>query len=44
MFAENKGYIFHAPWTVIFPALAIASLVVGASLFAEFLDKYLRRV
>ncbi len=44
MVAENKGYIFHAPWTVIFPALAIASLVVGASLFAEFLDKYLRRV
>lgn len=44
MVAENKGSIFLAPWTVIFPALAIASLVIGASLFAEFLDKYLRRV
>lgn len=44
MVAENKGYILQAPWTVIFPTLAIASLVVGASLFAEFLDKYLRRV
>jgi len=42
MVAENKDIIFLAPWSVIFPALAIASLVIGASLFAEFLDSHLR--
>jgi len=42
MVAENKEIIFLAPWSVIFPALAIASLVIGVSLCAEFLDSYLR--
>jgi len=44
MVAENQDSIFLAPWTVIVPALAISSLVVGASLFADFMDKYLRKV
>jgi len=41
MVAENKEIIFDAPWSVIFPALAIALLVIGVSLFAEFLDDYI---
>lgn len=41
MIAENKSIIFCAPWTVLFPALAIASLIIGVSLFADFLSRFL---
>jgi len=44
MIAENKDLLLQAPWTVIFPAAAVASLVIGASLFTEFVDRYIRRV
>jgi len=43
MIAEYKTIVFLAPWTVIFPALAIASLIIGVSLFADFANRSLRR-
>lgn len=39
MVIENKSIIRAAPWTVIYPALAIASLVIAVSLFSDFLSK-----
>lgn len=41
MIAENKSIIFCAPWAVLFPGLAIASLIIGVSLFADFLNQFL---
>lgn len=39
--AENKTNMSVAPWTVLFPSLAIGSLVLGISLAADFLNKVL---
>jgi peptide/nickel transport system permease protein len=33
--AENRVYVQNAWWTVLFPALAVASLVIGVSLVAD---------
>ncbi|GAB1483533.1 ABC transporter permease [Treponema sp.] len=41
MVIENKTIIKAAPWAVIYPSLAIASLVVAISLFSDFLGKVL---
>ncbi len=41
MVIENKEIITQAPWAVIFPALAIASLVVAISIFSDFVSKVL---
>jgi peptide/nickel transport system permease protein len=35
MVAESRDFIGPAPWTVIFPSLAISFLVVGANLLAD---------
>lgn len=35
MVSEGREYMLVAPWVVIFPALCIASLVVGANLFFD---------
>ena len=39
MVIENKSIIRAAPWTVLYPALAIASLVIAISLFSDFVSK-----
>jgi len=39
--ALEQPYIQIAPWTVLFPALALASLVVGVNLVADGLSKVL---
>ncbi len=41
MVIENKEIITQAPWAVIFPALAIASLVIAISIFSDFVSKVL---
>lgn len=41
MVIENKSIIRAAPWTVLYPALAIASLVIAISLFSDFVSKVL---
>ena len=41
MVIENKSIIRAAPWAVLYPSLAIASLVVGVSLFSDFISKVL---
>lgn len=41
MVIENKPIISAAPWTVIYPSLAIASLVVAISLVSDFVSKVL---
>ncbi len=41
MVIENKSIIRAAPWTVLYPSLAIASLVIAISLFSDFLSKVL---
>lgn len=41
MVIENKSIIRAAPWTVLYPALAIASLVIAVSLLSDFLSKVL---
>jgi peptide/nickel transport system permease protein len=33
--ASERGYIENAPWTVLGPAIALASLVIGVSLVAD---------
>ncbi len=38
---ENKPIIAQAPWAVLFPALAIASLVIAISIFSDFVSKVL---
>lgn len=35
MVAESRDFIDAAPWTIIFPSLAISFLVVGANLLAD---------
>jgi peptide/nickel transport system permease protein len=39
MVIENKSIIRAAPWTVLYPSLAIASLVIAISLFSDFISK-----
>lgn len=39
MVIENKSIIRAAPWTVIYPSLAIASLVIAVSLLSDFVSK-----
>lgn len=39
MVIENKSIIREAPWTVVYPSLAIASLVIAVSLFSDFISK-----
>lgn len=39
MVIENKSIIRAAPWAVIYPSLAIASLVIAVSLFSDFISK-----
>ncbi|MFA7671533.1 MAG: ABC transporter permease [Sphaerochaetaceae bacterium] len=41
MVIENKPVISQAPWAVLFPALAIASLVIAVSIFSDFISKVL---
>lgn len=41
MVIENKSIISIAPWAVLYPALAIASLVIAISLVSDFLSKVL---
>jgi peptide/nickel transport system permease protein len=41
MVIENKTIIRQAPWAVLYPSLAIASLVIAISLFSDFLSKVL---
>ncbi|MGD1821551.1 MAG: ABC transporter permease [Pleomorphochaeta sp.] len=41
MVIENKAIISQAPWAVLFPALAIASLVIAISIFSDFVSKVL---
>lgn len=41
MVIENKTVISAAPWTVLYPALAIASLVIAISLISDFFSKVL---
>jgi peptide/nickel transport system permease protein len=41
MVIENKPIIAQAPWAVLFPALAIASLVIAISIFSDFVSKVL---
>lgn len=41
MVIENKPVISSAPWTVLFPALAIASLVIAISIVSDFMSKVL---
>lgn len=39
MVIENKSIIRAASWTVLYPSLAIASLVIAVSLFSDFVSK-----
>ena len=39
---EGRGFILVAPWVVIFPSLAIASLVIGVNLLADGLTEVRR--
>jgi peptide/nickel transport system permease protein len=41
MVIENKPIIAQAPWTVLFPSLAIASLVIAISILSDFVSKVL---
>lgn len=41
MISEARSFILVAPWLVLFPSVAIASLVVGANLFADGLSQLL---
>lgn len=41
MVIENKSIIKVAPWAVLYPSLAIASLVIAVSLFSDFISKVL---
>lgn len=41
MVIENKSIISIAPWAVLYPSLAIASLVIAISLFSDFVSKVL---
>jgi len=39
MVLENKQVMMMAPWAVLFPALALASLVIGISFISDFFEK-----
>ena len=39
MVIENKSIMMTSPWAVLYPALAIASLVIAISLFSDFVSK-----
>ena len=39
MVAQGRTWILTAPWIVIFPSLAISSLVIGLNLFADGLKE-----
>jgi peptide/nickel transport system permease protein len=41
--ASERVYVQFAPWTVIFPAIALASLVVGVNLIADGLGRVFSR-
>lgn len=41
MVIENKQIIGQAPWTVLYPAIAIASLVIAISIISDFIGKVL---
>jgi peptide/nickel transport system permease protein len=41
MVIENKSVISIAPWAVLYPSLAIASLVIAISLVSDFVSKVL---
>lgn len=41
MVAESKTVLTLAPWTVLFPAMAIGTLVIASSFFTEFLVEFL---
>ena len=41
MVIENKSIIRVAPWAVLYPSLAIASLVIAISLISDFVSKVL---
>ena len=41
MVIENKPIINQAPWSVLYPALAIASLVIAISIISDFVGKVL---
>ncbi|MCK9547832.1 MAG: ABC transporter permease [Sphaerochaeta sp.] len=41
MVIENKEIITQAPWAVLYPALAIASLVIAISIISDFASKVL---
>ncbi len=43
MVNEARRYIFSSPWSVIWPSLAIASLVISLNLFADGLREELAR-
>ncbi|MBN1179408.1 MAG: ABC transporter permease [Anaerolineae bacterium] len=44
MVSDGRVWIMTAPWIVIFPSLAIATLVVGLNLFADGLNEATQRV
>lgn len=41
MVSENRKYIITGPWSVLWPSIAIASLVIGVSLVSDYLKKRL---
>jgi peptide/nickel transport system permease protein len=41
MVIENKSIMMNSPWAVLYPALAIASLVIAISLLSDFVSKVL---
>jgi peptide/nickel transport system permease protein len=44
MVAEGRAWIMTAPWIVVFPSLAISSLVVGLNLFADGVNEASQRM
>ena len=44
MVAEGRVWLMTSPWSVLFPALAISSLVVGLNLFADGVNEASQRV
>lgn len=43
MMNEGRPYVLVAPWTILFPALAIASLVVGVGLASDGIARRITR-
>jgi peptide/nickel transport system permease protein len=44
MVAEGRVWLMTSPWSVLFPAVAISSLVVGLNLFADGVNQASQRV